>query len=269
VIQLERHLPHLDPDQLRGGPALRMPGRTRQRMVLYTDPARALTLRLDGSRMVEDETGGVLRVLRGTLGARPAGVAHIWLEPSLVDRIGGLEYLTRRTTSDGDSYIFGRIDQRTLSLTTRLDLALTPTFSLQLYAQPYLVSRDAGGFREVTSPRGATLEERFRIFSADQIRHDETESRFHVDRTGDGVEDLSFPDPAFTYGQLSSNMVLRWEFRAGSTLYLVWSRDFRDRARPGGREPVGGFSDLFGVGGTRGTPANNTFLIKLTYWLGS
>jgi hypothetical protein len=267
VLQLERHLPHLAPDQLRGGPALRMPGSTRQRVILYSDPRRSLTLRLDGSQMVEDETGGVLRVLRGTLGARPAGVAHFTLEPSLVDRVGAVEYLTRRSTTSGDSYVFGRVDQRTLSLVSRLDLALSPTFSLQLYAQPYLVTRRVGEFRELVEPRGATMEDRFQRFTPEQVRHETEEERIYVDRSGDGEVDFSFPDPAFTYGQLSSNLVLRWEYRPASTLYVVWSHDFRDRASSGSLAPAEGLADLFGVGGRRESPATNVLLIKLTYWL--
>ncbi len=267
VAQVEHHLPHLSTDMLRGGPALQMPGSTRHRVVLFTDPRRALTLRLDGSRMREEETGGVLRVLRATLGARPAGVALVTLEPSLVERVGSLEYLTRRTTDQGDVFVFGEMHQRTLSLITRLDLALTPAFSLQLYAQPYLVNRTVGGLREVADPRGATLGDRFLTYASSQVRHDVEGERFHVDRTGDGEPDFSFPDPAFTYGQLSSNLVLRWEYRPASTLYLAWSHDFRDRSGSGSLHPLDGMADLLGLRGPRETPASNVLLLKLTFWL--
>jgi hypothetical protein len=269
VTQVEGHLPHLDPDQLRGGPALRMGGSWRHRAVLYTDPRRSFTVRLDGSRLVDRDTGGILQVLRGTFGARPARVALLTLEPSMVERVGSLEYLTRRTTTGGDVFVFGEMSQRTVSLVSRLDLALSPTFSLQFYAQPYLVTRTVRGLREVADPRASILDERFRMYTPAQVDHDVEGERYYVDRTGDGQYDFSFPDPAFTYGQLSSNLVLRWEYRPASTLYLVWSHDFRDRTGSAGLDPLEGMADLLGLRGRRGAPSTNVLLLKITYWLSS
>ncbi len=267
VFQWEAHLPHLSTDQLRGGPALQMPASTRQRVVLYTDTRRALTLRLDGSRTQDAEAGGTLRVLRATVGARPAGVALLTLEPSLVERVGTLEYVARRTADGEDVFVFGEMYQRTLSLVLRLDLALSPDLSLQWYAQPYLVDRHVEGFREVMDPRAASQADRFRSYGPEEVRTDVEPGRIHIDRGADGRLDFSLPDPSFSYAQLSSNLVLRWEYRPASTLYIAWGHDFRSREGPREVGVLDGLTGLLGLRGQRDAPAANVLLLKLTFWL--
>lgn len=265
ILQGERHLPALSPDQLRGGPALVMPGSNRARAILVTDPRRSVTLRLDGSVTREDETEGTQGVFRATLEARPAGRVLVALEPSLVERLRDVQYVTGVTDGDGRRFIFGRANHRTLSFVSRLDLALSPTLTLQFYAQPYLVTRRMGEFKEVVAPRASRFEDRFRSYAPGQVNHDAESERVHVDRDGDGTPDFSLPDPSFTYGQLSSNFVLRWEYRPGSTLFVVWSRDVRDRAGSGSLRPMEGFTDLMGFGRPLPSPATNLLLVKATF----
>jgi hypothetical protein len=269
ILQGERHLAALGTDELRGGPGLLMPASSRARGILVTDRRRAVNLRLDGSLIREEETAAMMGIYRATLEARPAGRLLLALEPSLVDRMREVHYVARVNYEGETRFLFGRADQRTLSLVSRADLALTPTLSLQLYAQPYLVTREVDDVMEVANPRGSTFSERFRSYGASNTWIDPESERVQVDRSGDGSADFSIPDPSFTYGQLSSNVVLRWEYRPGSTLFLVWSRDVRDRASSGSLHPVEGFTDLLGLGRPLPAPPTNLFLIKATFWLGS
>lgn len=266
IVQGERYLPALSTDHLRGGPALAMPGSTRARAILVTDPRRDLSLRLDGSVIREDETDGFMGVFRATLEAQPAGRLRLALEPSVVDRVREVQYVARARDEGEERFMFGRTDHRTLSLVSRADLALTTGLTLQFYAQPYLVTRQVGEFMELVNPRGPGFADRFEVYDPDRTWLDPETERVHVDRTGDGSSDLSFPDPSFTYGQLSSNLVLRWEYRPGSTLYVVWSRDVRDRASSGSLDPVEGMTDLMGLGRPLPAPATNLLVVKLTFW---
>jgi hypothetical protein len=262
----ERHFEALSTDLLRGGPALRTPARTTTRAILQTDRRRAVNLRLDGSLHLEDEDAGRMRVLRAGLNLRPSGMAAITLEPGVVHRSDALDYVTTRAIDDESHYVFGRVDQRTLSLLTRLDLAFAPSVSLQLYAQPYLVNRRVSGFARVVDPRAPQLDSRIQPFPFEAVLYDGVGQRYLIDVDADGESDLSFPEPGFTYGQLSSNVVLRWEVRPGSTLFLAWSRDARDRRRIGDLDPIGSLGDLIGFGDP--APSTNVFLIKLSYRLG-
>ncbi len=62
--------------------------------------------------------------------------------------------------------------------------------------------------------------------------------------------------------QLNSNLVVRWEYRPGSTLFVVWTQGrngFTPFAGPDGMR--GDFRDLFHL------HPDNTFLVKVSYWL--
>lgn len=54
-----------------------------------------------------------------------------------------------------------------------------------------------------------------------------------MDRDGDGTAELSFRNPDFNVRTFRSNLVLRWEYRPGSTLFVVWSQD-RSGVAPAG-----------------------------------
>jgi hypothetical protein len=141
--------------------------------------------------------------------------------------------------ADTTHYTFARLDQKTLSLTTRLNYTASPTLSFQFYGQPYISVGDYSDWRELANPRAARFAGRFRPY-------------------GEGR------DPGgLDFKQLRTNSVLRWEYRPGSTLFAVWAhgRDaFTDRANDRldvRRE----YQDLLGL------HPNNTFLVKLSYWL--
>jgi hypothetical protein len=144
---------------------------------------------------------------------------------------------------DGPHYTIARLDQRTTSLTARLDYTVTPTLSLQFYGQPFVTSGRYSRWREVTSPR------------AD--RHDDRFSTFEIDEDGNGIPD----DPGgFDYKQFRSNSVLRWEYRPGSALFLVWAQ---------GRTSDDTFRDFDLRRSVRTLferHPDNTFLVKASYW---
>jgi hypothetical protein len=54
--------------------------------------------------------------------------------------------------------------------------------------------------------------------------------------------------------------VFRWEWRPGSTVFLVWTQNRADSQYPGAISPTRDFNALFH------TAADNVFLIKTTYW---
>ena len=86
--------------------------------------------------------------------------------------------------------------------------------------------------------------------------------RQNVDFDGDGSADYAFRDRDFNSRSLIGNAVLRWEYRPGSTIFLVWQRQQRGR--------IGDGSFDFGrdLGALFDAPADNVFMIKVNYWLG-
>ncbi|HYV51402.1 MAG TPA: DUF5916 domain-containing protein, partial [Dongiaceae bacterium] len=72
-------------------------------------------------------------------------------------------------------------------------------------------------------------------------------------------------DNDFSYTSVNFNVVYRWEYRPGSTIYLVWTQgrsayDVRANANGSHYENSLRAADLFAS-----EPAN-TFLIKMSYW---
>ena len=141
-------------------------------------------------------------------------------------------------TSDTTHHTFARLDQTTLSLTARVNYTFTPGLSLQVYAQPFVSDGTYSDWRELSdTPRSAQYHERYRPYAG-----------------GDpgGFESLQF----------RSNTVLRWEYRPGSTLFLVWAQ---------GRQQFDGSPHEFDLGRTRrelfSLHPDNTLLVKLSYWL--
>ena len=67
-------------------------------------------------------------------------------------------------------------------------------------------------------------------------------------------------NPDFNWREFKSNLVLRWEYKAGSSLYCVWSQYRSDTGDIRGFAPVPQYERLFSA------HPDNTLLIKLSYW---
>jgi hypothetical protein len=82
----------------------------------------------------------------------------------------------------------------------------------------------------------------------------------HVDFDGDGTVDDSFGDRDFNVRSLVGNLVFRWEYRPGSTLFLVWQRQQASELDDG-RFAFG--RDLSAL---LTAPAENVFMVKMNYY---
>jgi hypothetical protein len=78
----------------------------------------------------------------------------------------------------------------------------------------------------------------------------------------DGADSFVIPNRDFNVKSFRSTMVLQWEWRPGSTLYLVWQQDRSDTEAIGNRV---GLDDPFRALSATGS---NYFAIKASYWLG-
>jgi hypothetical protein len=85
-------------------------------------------------------------------------------------------------------------------------------------------------------------------------------NRFYLDENNDGKADFYISNPDFNFQEFRSNFVLRWEYRAGSTLYLVWSHD---RSK---YEDLYNASILDSFSGISGLKSENLFMVKFSYW---
>lgn len=226
----DQELPALSTSVLRGGPAMRLPSLTMAWADLHSDARRPLSLQLSTSAWREAESSGRGWSVSPTFTLRPSSRVELTVGPALNRNEDAWQYVATPTAAGAPRYIFGRIAQTTASLTTRVDYTFTPRLSLQLYGAPFVSAGRFSRFRMVTDPRARRFADRFHTFGAGELSRDAATRRWAADLDGNGAPDLSFADPDFSIRQFRSNAVLRWEYRPGSTLYLVWtqSRDSTD-----------------------------------------
>jgi hypothetical protein len=258
---VERLFPGLSTDLLRGGPAVRTPARVNLWTGLNSDSRKPLSGRIDLNVAREEETGGAfLRVEPGAT-YRPSARLEFSLSPATAWNTVPWQFVATRAAGGETHHVVGRLEQRTVSLTGRLNYTFLPNLSLQTYVQPFISTGTYAAFQELRQPRASRLGDRFAPFAADALEYDGQAALYRVDRDGDGTADYVFGNPDFNVRELRSNTVLRWEYRPGSALFVVWSQGRSDT------DLAGPFR--FGRDAERLLSAapTNVLLVKFSYWL--
>jgi len=139
-------------------------------------------------------------------------------------------------------YTVAHLHQKTMSLTARVDYTITRDLTLQVYAQPFVSKGTFTKLREISStPRAAVYDARFQPYADTAVTNNPG-----------GVN----------FKQFRSNVVLRWEYRPGSTLFIVWTQGRQDYVEAEGTRSMGAnIRDLFDL------HPDNTFLVKASYWI--
>ncbi|HEV8130658.1 MAG TPA: DUF5916 domain-containing protein [Acidobacteriota bacterium] len=155
----------------------------------------------------------------------------------------------------GKRYVFAELEQTSLSAGIRLNWTFTPKISLQFYGQPLISAGDYHGFKELARPRSYD----FNLYGKGSSTFD---GLTHIaDPDGPGpAESINLGNPDFNFKSFRANAVWRWEYRPGSTMYVVWTQSRSDV------EDIGKFNLGHSLGRLWSTPADNIFMVKLTYW---
>jgi hypothetical protein len=224
----------------RGGPALRMSSAPTVLINLAGDPRRTVQPSLAAIYVATDEGKSTLWRVRPYFTIRARSNLSWEIGTRYQRNRNNTQWLANHGVigSDTTHYVFAHLDQQLLSFTSRLNYTATTALSLQMYAEPFLTTGRYFRVRELASPRAADYDARYRPY------------------------DLPVAGAAFNIKQLRGSAVARWEYRPGSTVFLVWTqgRDQDDR-NPGTFTPARDFKDLFSA------RPDNTFLLKASYWL--
>jgi hypothetical protein len=254
---------------LRGGPSVIQPGTNVALVNVSSDPRRAVTASANVV-MTRDDDGAFGNNFNFTFVFHPAPNIQITAGPGYSTSLGTAQYVTSvaDTTAHaffGNRYVFSRLDQRQLSMTLRAGLTFTPSLSLDLFAQPLIASGHYSGFEEYAAPRTQRRLVYGRdIGTIDAIRDTTgalTDYRIDPDGTGPAPP-FTVGNPDFNFRSLRGTGVLRWEWRPGSTAYLVWTQTRSGTAPLGDLEFSRDRNALFAA------PADNIFVLKISYWVG-
>ncbi len=261
------HRAPVDDDRLtRGGPAARRPTRLVTEAELSTDSRRPVVLGAETA--TEDDRAG-RRGRRVALSAdlRPGGAVRLRLEPAYerrreVDQFVAAWDDPAAAATGGRRYAFGSIRRSEVNLTTRLDWTFTPYLSLQLFAQPFAAAGRYVAFRSLARP-GA--------FAFDPLAAERGGGALALRAPAAGAARHELREPDYALRSLRGNAVLRWEYRPGSALFVVWQQ-----AGSVDRDPsLGPLGDAGLRGVALGREAGRAFadrgtdvlLVKLSYWL--
>ncbi|HOW84872.1 MAG TPA: DUF5916 domain-containing protein [Candidatus Aminicenantes bacterium] len=249
----------------RGGPLALIPSGWEADLSLYTDNRKPVVFEFYGTTYQRPRAG---TEWSGQLSARWKPMSNLSLSvgPTLGLSKNDIQWVTRvddalMTATYGRRYVFGRIDEKVLGSDVRVDWTFTPRLTLQAYIQPFLAVGHYDLFKELAAPK--TFD--YSVYGADggpsTISYDGATGAYTVDPDGaaGAAAPFSFGDPDFNYKSLRGTVVLRWEFRPGSLLYLVWTQNRADYANPGRLRLWRDLGDLFSA------PGDNIFLLKVSY----
>jgi len=258
-----------NPTLTRGGPMGVAPAGGTARLNVATDSRKPVRVAF-ASNYSWNQLGYYAASVGSELIVRPSHSVQFSVSPGYGVSRTPQQYVTARTDATAEAtfgrrYIFAEILQRTLDLTTRLDVTLTTNLSLQLYTQPFVATGDYRQFKEFVSPRttdylvygetpGSSL--------TPVTNADGTVAAYDLDPDGAGPRSVvRIGNPDFSSRSLRGNAVLRWEYRPGSTLFFVWTNS----CSAYGSQPVfDAANDLRHLCQGR---ADNVFAVKFNYWL--
>jgi hypothetical protein len=217
----------------RGGPPILVPRRQFAYLSVGSDSRKSWRFNLNLNQR-RDEVDGWSNQIGPSVSFQPSTRLQASISASYTAGRDIAQWITN-TDVNGDAaadHVYGTLRRNVLDVTVRGTLALSRDMTLQAFLQPFVASGDYTNIRRLARPRS-----------------------FDFDPAV-----LSY-DPDFNSKSMRSNVVLRWEYMRGSTLYAVWNVSALDRSRPGTFSPLRDLRDAFRGDGP------SLFMVKISYWM--
>jgi hypothetical protein len=225
---------NIDDRMTRGGPAARYEGNINSWQYLNTNDSKMIQFYWN-SNFGSNREGSRWWGIEPGVNIKPTSSLSAEFGLGYNDNTNDAQWV-RPVVSDGVTrYVFARLEQVTTSMTMRVNYTLTPTLSVQVYAQPFVSAGVYSNYKELVRPLADRYADRFAAYAYDG------NADFNV---------LSF----------RTTNVMRWEYRPGSALFVVWQQGREGFTQRGNYNFSRDFGDVFA------TPAANTLLVKLAYW---
>jgi Domain of unknown function (DUF5916)/Carbohydrate family 9 binding domain-like len=218
----------------RGGPPILKPGGWFLDSFVSTDSRRRVRLSTD-AHFNGNREGGYNRNANINLTVQPRPQVQVQISSGITKGQDAAQWIRNAdVTGDGAAdHIYGTLDRNVVNVTARGTYAFTRDMTLEVYLQPFVAVGDYSNIRRLA---------RAKSFEFEPVVIDD--------------------NPDFNTKSLRSNVVFRWEYRRGSTLYLVYNVANSDASRPGEFAPFRDLRSGFGAGGTQ------VLMVKFNYWLG-
>jgi hypothetical protein len=253
----------LSSDMLRGGPMMKLPGSVNARLGFSTDNRKKLMFNVfsNGSQGFENSANNLYTEVDITY--KPTNYLVFTLSPSYNKSYTELQYVTQTAYNGIPRYIFGSIDQKTISASFRVNVNISPNLTFQYWGQPFVATGKYYNYKFISEPMANNYKDRFWTYNNNEISFDT--DHFNIDENSDGKTDYTIGKNDFNVKQFLSNLVIRWEYSPGSTLFLVWSQTRSYNSDSGQMDFFNNLSDLFNK---QLNVPHNVFLIKFSYRFG-
>jgi hypothetical protein len=254
---IDRRISNAD---LRGGPPITYPGGLENFYYIESDNRKKIRFSFENWFFTGFKNSERSKGISASITFRPINAMNISLAPGIDFNGNRQQYVETTNFGNEDRYITARINQKTYSMTIRVNYVLTPNLTIEYWGQPFISTGEYSEFKRITEASAENYNDRFHTFSNNEISFNSISGQYDIDENADNNVDYSINNPDFNFAQLRSNMVVRWEYIPGSTLFLVWTQNKTDFV------PVGESNSFRNLSSSLfDKNAHNIFLIKYTY----
>ncbi len=251
----------------RGGPLTVNPPSINYIISASTDSRNPLVFQLSGQQVKSDADNYV--TVQAYAEYRPAPNFSFSIGPSFTRDQNKGQWVgcysdAAASGTYGKRYVFANMDQTTVSANIRLNWIISPTLSIQAYFQPLVSSGNYYAYKSLRNAKSFDFDNYGTAGSTlTEINPASGNTSYTVDADGEGpAKTYSFSNPDFNIASLRGNVVLRWEFNPGSTIYFVWTQSRSEY------ESDGDFQFGRSMDRIYNSKPDNIFMIKFSYWWG-
>ena len=245
-------------NQTRGGPLMRTPQAVQGGVELSSRRGARTSWEVE-TFFRRDELEGSFNEAEASLSLRPGTQWELSLSPRYSRIVSARQFVTTDTggpaAAYGGRYIFGRLDRSEIVAQFRASYAVTPNLTVEAYLEPFASSGRYSAFGELAAAQ--TFDLRTYGTSGTTITRNGDSTYTVVD----GADSVVFGVPDFDVRSLRSNLVLRWEWQPGSTLFLVWQQERGSFGIPTRNVGPGQLWDAFRITG------DHFLAVKANYWI--
>ena len=255
---IRRNFSYYDPRILRGGEALLTNPYWTYSFNSRTNNSKDLQLQLSYLGNYSEDKMQILNNLSANLRWLPVRKIRLNGSVSYSDMIQKQQYILKKIPSTDVIYLFGDLRSRIVEFTLRTSIFFTNELSFEYYGSIFLSTGIYSNFKKVMDPHAKKFEQRFYSYPNTELILNTSENNYTVSDMQEGQ--FNFDNPDFNFGQFRSNLVLKWEYKLGSILYIVWTHDQTNQLLTSQISQTKNFSNLFDA------LSRNIIMIKFNYW---
>jgi hypothetical protein len=207
---------------LRGGPDLFEDGNWNYYMYLHTDESKPVSFYMDISQRINDDKISYANWISPGVSMKISNALNVGANVGLQGNRNSLQWVDGPEIGNKTEYLLAQIDQKTMSMTLRLNYTFTPSFTLQYYGSPFISTGKYSKYKRMIHSTASSFKNRFVEYPSSLVIYNSEDEKYEINDT-ELAKSFTFDNPNFNFTEFRSNLVARWEYKAGSVFYLVWS----------------------------------------------